>query len=235
MSTDQELIDKYIRNELSPTDAEQFQLRMEDSRFSELLTEYEQLKTALKEVETENFKNMLKIHESSNAKRPLLSYRLIWIFLIGTFAIGGTIALYKSQNPETSKREQIYASYYAPYPNVIDPITKGEQNHASVFQMYELKKYQQVVSQLKDKSPKSTEETFYLANTYMATGKYKEASSLFLKTSESTTHRDASNWYIALICIKSNKINCLPLFDEISKNKNSFYHQKATDLLIQIR
>lgn len=235
MLTEQQLIDKYIRNELSEEETQLFELKIQNPEFNKLVAEHELLKSALGEVEAGNLKQMLKNHESQNAPKPSITSKFGWKLMVTALLLILSIVAYRMLSQSTIDNNSIYAQFYSPYPNVIDPITKGDKVQLTLFQLYEMKKYKEVIFMLKNQGTQSPDQTFYLASSYMAINQFDEADALFAKVSTSPKYADASHWFRSLICLQNENRNCRKLFQDIVDQKNSFYHQKASQIVKSIK
>lgn len=233
---DEMLIEAYLRGTLSTEDNILIEKRLQDDEFKQKYDEAKVFLQVLKEEDAKKMKSRMQALEKEEAGQERESGNTIKL-KIALFAMAIILAglVYLLMHLSSNDEQAIYASYYTPYPNVVDPIVKGSMDSLSVFQHYELQEYPKVIEQLTSKSALDPDEQFYLAASYLEENDLKNASILFESLSKSAKYADPSKWYLALICIKDNQTKCAALVDSIASDKSNIYYAKAKELLQQIK
>lgn len=229
------LIDKYLRGELSQEEQIAFDKKMLDVEFINQINKYKILYESLKEQDKSNLKSFLQEVESEIIEQTPKKIRYIKIIsgIAAIFLIFITsFFIYNNINQELETKD-LYALYYKPYPNITDPITKG-QNSYSVFQKYENGDYQSVIKYFQNKNELNEEERFYLASSFLGFNKYEEAKKQFEQIIDDNKFGQASQWYLALICLVDQSQDCSHLFEKISNNPNHIYSQLASSILSKL-
>jgi len=231
------LIDKYIREELNPEEKVQFDKMKDDPNFNSKLRERQQLYEAIKINDAKSMKKVLKnIEKNITKKKRDVVHFSNWIKRIAAILILSVLLIgtYYFSNLSGSKL-QVFNEYYSAYPNVIDPITKGNNSKPSLYQIYEMKEYQKVISILLIKKTKLTNtEHFYLASSYLGLKQTSKAKSIFKNLIKDEQFAQPSQWYLALICLIENNQGCKEHFSLIANNKSHSYYEKAKKILKNI-
>ncbi len=232
---DDRLIDAYLRGVLTAEDEVLLKQQLRDKDFKQKYDEATFLLQVLKEEDAKRMKSKLQsieaIENVPNKANKTNSLKLaLSVFALILVAIAYFLLFSKSDN-----RQAIYASYYEPYPNVIDPIVKGGTDSLSIFQHYELKDYKKVIQTLNSNSTLTPDQQFYLASAYLEESNFEKASELFEKLKNSEKYSGPSHWYLALICVNRHNYTCKKMFDTIALDKSNIYNNKAKELLKRIR
>lgn len=228
------LIDKYLRGDLSKEEELLLEERMKDADFKMKMDEATLLLEVLKEEDAKKLKSRMQSLEKEEFEgdRKNLNYTKLG-FVVAAILLIAALTYFALSRSEKSEPLEIYAAFYEPYPNVIDPIVKGASDSYSVYQHYEAKDYKKVIQLLDSKDSNTLDEHFYRASTYLAQKDFAKASTIFQQMQISEKYGDAAQWYLALICIHQNK-SCNELFDAIAKDASNIYNMKAADLLKEL-
>jgi len=227
------LIDAYLRGILLSEDEILLEQRLKDANFKKKFDEAILLVQVLKEEDAKKMKarlNILEKEESDITRSNInISYLKLIISILGILAIAAI--LYFSLKPKSFDNQQIYAAFYEPYPNIIDPIVKGDSDSLTIYQYYELKNYDRVIQNLSSQSTLNLDEQFYLASSYLEINNDLKTSELLEVLKKSEKYADPSQWYLALICIKQEKSTCKAMVEAISSDGTNIYNRKAAELL----
>ncbi|MEE9349446.1 MAG: tetratricopeptide repeat protein [Flavobacteriaceae bacterium] len=208
-----DLINKYLGKELSSTEEVLFnELLKSDAVFKEELTFQTNLKKAISAHDDDVFKNILTRAESEHQQQkviPLKRSFTKWMAAASIiFVLGFSYML--MQNNTTSTND-LFATNFEPYRNVIAPIVRGEEQKdekSKAFLAYEKGEYEVSVL-LFSKLYKITNEPYYLfyqANALLKLERADEAIPLLqehLKTNDTLTQK--TNWYLALAYLKAKE------------------------------
>ena len=209
----EELIQKYIQGTLSTAEQTQFDaLLKDDLDFAKKVTEHENVHAAIKANEKDDLKTHLqqfeaKQNETHTSKKPFnKNIRLaIAVVLLLFFGLIGNYIIQQANMNET-----LYATYFEPYPNALQPITRGQSDGTLITDAmiaYEAKNYEDAIKvfdiiQAGFDNP-STEISFYKAMSLLNLGKENEALDILREIKHAKTRFTPQiYWYGALIHIK---------------------------------
>lgn len=221
------IVDKYIRGEdLSSTENAVFQAAMKDVEFSNEVSTLRAIQEAAGVKDRAKMKDLLVTQEKSYQRQSKLKKYLLLIV-----AVILALFLFFMLKPSPEVPEMLYATYYQPYPNVIDPLTKGD-NDLNGFQLYEQKKYHEAIAYFNKKEVLNEEDHLYLGFSYLSIDDLKSAQNYWQKI-QSEKYNDVIQWYTALICLKEASSSCKSLFQAIA-NSDSVYKNQAVQILEKI-
>lgn len=211
MTKQEDLIEKYLQNRLSPEEALMVdKLLQNDMNFESELTLQTNLKKAIKKDDDDNFRNLISELESK-AKIESQQTRRSYVKWLAAASIVVLLGLgYFFTMDQTASTNELFASYFEPYRNVIQPIDRGneQQDEKSLaFYAYEKGEYEQAI-QLFTNLYNTTKESYYLfykANSLLKLEKANEAVPILLehiKTKDTLTEK--TTWYLALAYLKLN-------------------------------
>ena len=117
------------------------------------------------------------------ASLALLLVSLFWVF--------------QKQNPD------LIAQYFEPYPSILDPVLKGENQTTSremtAMQAYQNKDYVQALKYFEGLEKSNDTLSFYRANTLLALGQYPQAQSAFTSLGDHQNRfQKEARWFEAL-------------------------------------
>ncbi len=191
-------------------------------------------KSTLGQIDSGELKTYLKVIETGENRKE---YKFNSVFLRKIAAISIIIIfvlIAKNQLSNTPDYSKIYEDYFELYPNIVDPVTKGN-NDVNIYKQYELEHYGLVIEKIKSINNLKPEESFYLASSYLAISDFVKAEEQFKKTINDSKYGQASEWYLALISLKTQKKKSKKLFEQIASKENHRYKQKAKELLKLIK
>ncbi|WP_378181325.1 hypothetical protein [Aquimarina sp. SS2-1] len=241
----EELIDKYIQSELTPSEKKQFDILLDqDDTFKEEVELIRNLKIVSGSEDRDQLRKSMADFEAKIAARetkviPLFNYKrlLVAASILLVVAIGGITLL----NPFGVDTNELYADNFEPYKNVVTPIVRGENdNDAEViaFTSYETKDYESAANQFETlyETTKRPYFLLYQANALLALDKTAEAIPLLEKhISLNDELSERGKWYLSLAYLKDNRkkeaINLLKQMVEVG----SFKKGDAEKLLEQLK
>lgn len=241
MSDSNHLIEKYFDRSLSQTESKQFQQLLEsDKNFAEqfalekdvqaalILNQQIQTKSQLQKFEEEISDKKSKPFRRKFIIRTAAASVLLMLFIWSTFLI---------DRPQTS-HEDLFASYYEPYRNVIAPVERSDaanmQNKA--FEFYENGMYEEALQALNELYvvEANPDVLFYKAMTLLSLEKYQQAIPILEDLISSDAElKNHAPWYLALAYLESGAIaKSKNLLELIGEQQGRYYNEKkATELL----
>lgn len=206
-----DLIEKYVQNRLSTEEVLKMdELLQNDKDFEKELTLQSNLIKAIKRDDDDNFRNLILEIESKakiEKSQPKRSYTK-WLAAASILVLLG-LSYFFTMTQKASHNE-LFASYFEPYRNVIQPLERGsdQQDEKSLaFYAYETGNYEKAIKLFTDlfTATKEPYYLFYKANALLKLEKANEAVPLLLehlKTKDTLTEK--STWYLALAYLKLN-------------------------------
>ena len=199
---------KYFEGTLSNVALKEFNtLLANDSDFKEDFDFQKELQETLVLNDREQLKKEIKNWNNVPNKRRFNPWQIAasLVILLGT-------SLLFFFNSQSSSTEELYASNFEPYRNIVQPIVRGEHKddlQSKAFEAYETKDYKNAIlhfNEILKEKPNAT-ISFYKANALMQLNKTNEAI-LILETNvkNSDTLQDRNLWYLALAYLKNNNI-----------------------------
>lgn len=221
------IVNRYLRKEnLTELETSQIEEILSNPEFANQIQE---MKYILLHIENEETKQLMSILNKTETKLKAKNYSLFRILAI--LAVIGLLIFTVFYNFNINKdikqdsTDELFAQYFKPYPNIIDPISKGGGD-ISIFQVYEKEQYEEVIGQLKVKQVLSEDEKFYFALSYMSVGEFDNAEQQFSSVDD-TKYDYAVLWYKALICLSKEGSLCKALFTEIQNSENQYSELSA--------
>ena len=237
MRDNQDLIDKYVRGELDEEGRKLFKESLKNPNFAKEVKEYMSMNSALAALDGVHMKSILQNVEANIGNDNLDKERkhrskkhLIW-YLIVALILGAAIAFIGVKVFGSNSQQKLYADFYQSFPNIIDPIQKGEnKENPTAFQLYEMQKYNEVIDLFLSSSFMSSSERFYLGCSYMETKQYDKAKAIFQKLLDDKKYSKHSQWYLAMVCLATSK-DCLDLLDVQILKRDNYYGPRVNEIL----
>ena len=232
------LIQSYLQGRLTNEEQDLFDIKSKDSEFiAEIETQTEVRDLIYSEgrrqakAKIAGFENKESI-KTQNSQRNIMY--LNWKVAAGfALLIGVSLWALFLKN----KEPQLFASYYQPMPNLVDPITKGEMNAYTAFQLYELKQYENAAIEF-DKLEPSSDIYFYEGLCHLNTNDVPKAIDLLnkaLKFDEAKLRLNIE-WYLLLAHIKNNDTeNALRIANTIVANEEHPYLDKCKEIISRLK
>jgi len=205
------LIQKYIQGILNEAEQTQFEaLLKNDLDFAKKVAQHKNVHEAIKANEKDQLKSHLQQLEaqqnetSKNTSRRNIRLAIAIVLLLFFGLIGNYII------QQANSHETLYTTYFEPYPNALQPVTRGQGNDSMLSkatEAYEAKKYEEAIEAfdtiLASQESKNVEVLFYKAMSLLNLGKETEAIAILrdIKHAE-TRFTPQIYWYGALIHIK---------------------------------
>ncbi|WP_420572847.1 hypothetical protein [Kordia sp.] len=209
----EELIQKYILGTLNKTEQKQFDSLLEtDPEFVKAVAEFENVHAAITSHEKDVLKSQLQTleatqNDSETIEKPSRSYKrfIVAAILILFFGLIGNYIIQQANANET-----LYATYFEPYPNALQPITRGESIETTLspaLRAYENGNFERAIAEfdvvLADQKKPNVDVLFYKAMSLLNLGKEKEAIAILRTIKQSKTRFTPQiYWYGTLIHIK---------------------------------
>ncbi len=208
---------------LSDTKALEFRKKIENI-YQDIRAEEE----AEKEVEEATTKKRTSFSIQHNSSS--FSYWKIAAAFIVLLGIGN---LLWNNLQQAGKNSDLYLSHYVPYP--AEDVTRGHvvTKLDIVMKQYANGEYQAVIGELEQLTAMSKIEQLrlYLGNSYLNTGKEKEAIQQFENVSDTSKFYEDATWYRALSYLKLGQSDkSIPILKEII-SYNGLYREKAIQLM----
>ena len=231
------LMDKALRDELTSEEQKQFQLKLENPSFLDEWQRMQLMQTVIEEKGRTAIRAKLKTIEQELVS-PQTGIKLNytgWFLLLG-IALLAVIAYFLWPASQQSP-EELYIAYYQPYPNLIDPITKGgEETELSPFQLYETGNYQAAAGALLSQLQEA-DARWYFAQTMLAKQDFETARDIFQQfiREENSEYSIPAKWYLALVYLNQNKLDEVKLLlSQLEVSGHAVYAKKAKDILSQL-
>ncbi|MGC6431969.1 MAG: hypothetical protein ACON5F_13065 [Jejuia sp.] len=231
----EKLIAKYVKGELTSEEQKEFDnLINTNPDFKLEVEEYRDIHQAFKIKESEDLKGYLKsIDETEKPPKTNKYGKLIAFLTAACLIIGAFFFLDRTPSPD-----EMYASHFEVYPNVLQPIVRGETATSSdAFRAYENKNYNdaEVAFQNLLKTNKDVNLEFYYAMTLLNQNKFDQAKAiLYNLKSKQQDFLAETYWYSALVAIKQNNFISAKKDLETLTNIDPSFKQKDREALFQV-
>ena len=232
----------YLRGGLSDSEKLKIEEQMKDDPLLvESMAELDMyLKSGGSETDAIDRRNKLKKNFSSSRQNNIFENKpfiysaaaSLVILVVGLFAIYQIIK---------SGEKELYSEYYQPYEDIITTRGNTEDEVAKAMRYYNNKEYAQaeaILSNISKVNKERTIESFYLAQSQLAQGKYD----LAINTLESFSKDDSSllrthaRWYIALAHLKlGRKDEAMKYLNMQMMEEESYNRKKAIELLQKLK
>ncbi len=230
------LIEKYIQNRLSSEEEVLFnELLKTNSNFKDEVALHTKIKKVVKHEEDTNFRNLISEIESKSKSPSKKSSYKKWLVAASILLISALG--YISLNKNTYTSQELFASYFEPYRNVVHPIARNDEQQndkAIAFSAYEKGDYNTAITLFTQlyNSSKEPYYLFYKANALLKLEQADEAIPLLLehlKTQDTLTKR--TNWYLALAYLKTEDIQKAKELLNTIISEGSYKNKEAKELL----
>ncbi len=240
---DIDLIDKYLREELSGNTLQDFEHRLAtDMEFAQQVDWHKRLVSGIKKQSQRELKSYLQSLEGRESttdekKTVPLNY---WKFAIAASVILLMIAAFWVYLFRPAPQD-LFAQYYQPYPNVETTVERNEQDtdaYTQAFQWYEDGQYDKAATAFEHllSSDNQTEAVYFYAGlTALERNLPKAALTHFenIITNPENKYYQQALWYAALAAIKQKDINRAKAYLQTLSDKGGFYENKAEQLLAE--
>lgn len=234
----EELIQHYFKKTLSKKDMDKvLQLKASDLEFETKFNDYEDVQNAFKLNEKAALRIFLNTidQKSPSFYNKFINPKVIAIAIASCAIIG--FFYFNSLNTPSN----LYNSYYDSYPNVYQPIVRGDDanENTTAFEAYENGKFLKAEKAFKTLSAQTNDDNllFYYAMSLLNQNKLTEASQV-LETLKTKNHEFLAEvyWYSALIDVKNNNYDkAIQNLNNVKKINKDFKNQDIEQLLNSIK
>jgi len=235
------LLEKFFDEEMNATEREQLMQRVKDDEPFKAL--YEREKLLIMAIRHDGLKNNLGYLQSLEAameREPIATTSRKWYYLAAA-AITGTLVTLAVLLSRPNDPEQLFQSYFTPYPNVFDPTVRGEQTsplHSEAFQDYEQGHYAKAADELGAlyKEHPDPGVLMLLGNANLMAGRVEEAKQNFITLNDKFDSLDLqAKWYLSLCYLKTGDMEpARKILRELGETDIS-YASKARELLEKVK
>ena len=232
----QRLIQKYLKNNLSPDERLMFDTLMEhDMDFKADVDLAKNIKKVIRADQRVALKKELQTIDAaigqSKKKYPFLKLALAASVTILLLALA-----YLYTRPEVVSNEELFAQNFAPTTNVLHPLIRGEDSLTQmqeIFVLYENASYEKFIQSFDNIDITNPDYRFYLANAYLAIGNVNKAITIlqtYLKN-KNAKYKTKAHWYLALAYLKNDDSAKAKKELELIKNNPDFKSEKIKKIL----
>ncbi len=206
----------------------------------ELKNLFEKKQLLIKGIRTgfnSEFKSKLKF-EDQRRKHMVKTRRIKFISGIAAILVIGIFSTFFlnsiKQNPI-----KIYEKYYQPYPNIITPLSRSDENENSPYYQYEKGSFQSALigfqALIKD-NPGDDSALFYAALSYMELSDFNNAIEYLKKVPAKNQSKftQPATWYLSLAYIHSNNTDLAIEYLNKLAEGNDVYGKRAKSILKKI-
>ncbi|MBT9186818.1 tetratricopeptide repeat protein [Zobellia russellii] len=238
----EELINGYFEGSLSEEQKREFDHLFETN--TDFKTDFEfqeELKRALVKSERKQLKEILSNTNTPHEKEKSQVIRLRpWFIAASVALLAGISSWLIFFNRPDIDSQQLYASNFAPYENVVHPIERGEQLEdlkTRAFIAYENAEYTKAIELFQTLNKKNNDRyiIFYEAIALMQLNKHDEAVPLFEDYIETNGElKERAIWYLALAYLKLDEIEECKEQLSLLTHKEGFKTKAAKNLLAEL-
>ena len=226
------IIEAYLNNELVAEQRSAFENRInQEPDLLEEIALHRQIREFVKENEINNLESQVKnwmLAEKEDVKTKKItlfsSTNLLRIAASLTLILGLSWFYFNSKTSDN----QYLTELVGQNPGTL----QGGDDRNTWTQLFQTKKYADVISLLVKKEQMSAEEVYYLGLSYVAETNYSKAITQFSKiTLQDSVYAEKANWALALIYLKqNNEILAKSLLEKIADSDSEF-NEEAKELL----
>ena len=236
-----ERIDRYLKGQLTEEELQSFEAEMEldaDLRNEVLLQR--DIKIGAEAYFDEELREKLAAVEQQQqvSDRPgrrffFKPWRPVGIAASVVLLLGLAYLILMPSN--SGDPQALFASYYQPYPNIVNPIERSAANiQNDGLSNYEQGNYQQAVMQFEEELkqfPQSDFRLFYQALAYLEVGDNENALKNLAQINEPGEFYHPAQWYLALTYLKAENIDEAKNQLQVIADNPGDYQRRAIELL----
>ncbi len=237
------LVEKYFDSELSSDELSRFNARIEhDEDFKAL---FQREKIIIGAIRNQgliyNLLYLKSVEEKIQGEQsyPIASGIKGWYYYAAAAVVALLVAV-AFLLPGNDNTEELFATYFTPYPNVVQPLLRGEspvQERAKPFRDYEQKNYQAAAEGFNELLATKEEAgiLLLLGNSNLMLGKSEEAQENFITLIRNYDEFDLqAKWFLSLSYLKSGDTeNARKILKELGEMEVS-YASRAKELLEKV-
>jgi tetratricopeptide (TPR) repeat protein len=238
MQENLDIVDRYLEGNLSEQERTAFEARLlHDESLQQQVADMKLLRAGIIHASRKLALQDLKTLENTLppvSKNGLSLWYNTWLQAAAVLLIGlVTYALW----PNTVDEQELFASHFEVYPNIIMPTVRGEMANDSTlkalaFRAYDQKQYEEASLLFNRIDNKDVNILFYLGNCYLANNQAEKALPLFEKVlSEYEVFDEQAEWYIAVSYLKLEERGRASEALKKVVAGNSAYKEKAQTIL----
>lgn len=241
-----EEIDAFLHGGMTHSEMEVFRARFEASpELKDEVILHHEVEEAVTETNVMALREQLhEIHQKQFEQRNILSWQMLknnyrYVAASVVILIAASILFLKQhqQNPDT-----IYKQYYESYSasSFRSGVVETDQILEQAILKYKQEDYHKAISlfeQILEERKKDPAINLYSGISYMEIEKYANASNSFqtIINLEKTLFEEQARWYLALCCLKTEKLDkAEQLLDELIQN-DSYYREDAEAILKKLK
>lgn len=225
-----DIIEAFLNNELGAEERTAFENRIEQE--PDLLEEialHRKIRGFVKENEIDKLKNQVKnwmLEEEVKPKKIVLFSRTNLLRIAASIVLISGLGWFYFNSQ--SSDNQYLTELVGQNPGTL----QGSDDRNTWTQLFQEKKYAEVISVLMKKEQMNPEEVYFLGLSYAAETNYSKAITQFSKTIlQDSVYAEKANWALALVYLKqNNEILAKPLLEKIADSDSEF-SEKAKGLL----
>jgi hypothetical protein len=238
------LVEKYFDEELSNSERDNFNLRMQtDQNFKSLVEQEKILINAIRHHGMrEDLQFLKRLEETLDDKKTVRfnGNSRKWYYVAAAAVIAFVIMAKVFYTP-TPSSDELFQAYFKPYPNLFEPTVRGDVKTTSrteAFQAYERGDHAQAVVLFNDllKLKKEPGILLLLGNSNLILGNIEEAKDNFITLNSDFDELDIqSKWFLSLCYLKSGDIERASSILKELGNTEISYATKAKELLEKVQ
>ena len=253
MERNQELFEKiegYLNKTLSQEELAAFEKELlASTALQEEVEKHRVLHETLSDTDTLAFREkLIRISQEikEEEQKSTSGFWQYWKIAASIVVIIGVSALLWFSGFGKDQNQDLYATYYEPFP--VEDTTRGEdtQDFAEVLTAYSKGEYQKILPQLQQiVNTKETDSfgslssvnqfSLYLGNSYINTNQEKKAIPVFESIAKSSKYYENAQWYLALTYLKlKDKKQVISILKELVEY-NGVYKDKSIKLLEELQ
>ena len=236
------LVEKYFDSELSSEELNHFNARVEhDEDFKALFQREKIIIGAIRNQGLiDNLLYLKSIEEKIQGDQsfPIASGIKGWYYYAAAAVVALLVAV-AVLLPGKENTDELFAAYFTPYPNVVQPLLRGNESteRAEAFQEYEQKNYVAAAEGFKELLDRKEEPgiLLLLGNSNLMLGKSEEAQENFITLIRNYDEFDLqAKWFLSLSYLKSGDTeSARKILEELGETEVS-YAAKAKELLEKV-
>jgi tetratricopeptide (TPR) repeat protein len=243
MKSNIEILEQYLDGTLEPLEKLHFENRLlQEPELVKEVNEWRQMRSGIESAGRKELHDRLRALEKSlppmEHVRTIPLWRRSWLMAAASVSIIALAGYFFWLS--NSQRNNLFESYFEPYPNIIIPAVRGDippdtSLMAKAFAAYDAGDFDESIDLFESAGAKDEGPMLYLANAYLATGREENAVPLLKKLlEEHETFDEPAEWYLALayISVKDYQKAKEVLSDIVSRK--GMYSERARNLSIHI-
>ncbi len=239
-AADLNLIDKYLRHEMTQEDVLTLEQRKKSNDFTTLLSEMEFISESLSEVGAEQLKNVMKQWYREDVPLNKFKTKVIrWVSLAASILLLCALLVW---NYSSKKYERLSHSYATDFPDYISQVKRGQgsvdKTYAHLMLPYQGGNWEEALSSfdtyLSD-HPDDFKIELYRGVTLFQDKDNKKAIASFqgvLNKTDNTTFAEPARWYLILSYVADDQVEkATQMLTQLVANHQHFNYDKAKELL----